>query len=63
MLYKHIADPKGVIDLIVDADADGYLSSALVLNYMHSRWPSSINKVRYILHDSKMHGIEPEKLS
>lgn len=62
MLMKHISDPNSVIALIVDSDFDGYSSSALMLNYIHARWPSAIDKITYILHDKKIHGIEVDKL-
>lgn len=59
---KHILDSKAHIALIVDSDADGYLSSALVLNYVYARWPSAIDKFTWLLHDRKIHGIEVDKL-
>lgn len=63
MLIKHLLDPEAHIDLIIDCDADGFLSSALMLNYLYARWPSSVDKIRYILHDGKIHGIELDKLN
>lgn len=39
----------------VDADADGYTSSAIFINYMKRRFPSI--KLTYRLHDGKQHGI------
>lgn len=62
IIIKHIHDPNGHIALIVDSDADGYLSSALVLNYIYALWPSAIDKFTWILHEQKTHGIEIDKL-
>lgn len=39
----------------VDADADGYTSSAIFINYMKRRFPSI--KLTYRLHTGKQHGI------
>lgn len=62
LLVKHLQDPNASIAIIVDADFDGYSSAALLLNYIYARWPSSINKFTYMLHDSKTHGIELDKI-
>jgi len=43
--------------VLVDADADGYLSSALLLNWIYDYKPSYIDKVKYWLHDGKQHGL------
>jgi single-stranded-DNA-specific exonuclease len=42
----------------VDADYDGFSSSALLLNYLHRQFPSAINKFYYDFHEGKSHGIE-----
>lgn len=61
MLLKHI-DKEGKIIIFVDSDCDGYTSSALLLNYLHARFPSITNKIAYVLHDSKIHGIGLNKI-
>jgi len=44
--------------VIVDADCDGFTSSALLLNYLHDLYPDWVeNKVEYILHTEKQHGL------
>lgn len=62
IVIKHLFNSDSHIALIVDSDYDGYSSAALFLNYVNARWPSTIQKITYILHDSKIHGIETEKL-
>lgn len=56
MIIKHI-DDDGPIMVQVDSDCDGYTSSALLLNYLHARFPSTIDKFVYTLHETKVHGI------
>lgn len=58
MLVKHLDKQNNTIIVVVDSDCDGYTSSALLLNYIHARFPSLINKFIYRLHDSKIHGID-----
>lgn len=46
------------IIVVVDADCDGFTSSALLLNYLHDLYPDWVeNKVEYILHTEKQHGL------
>ena len=46
------------IIVVVDADCDGFTSSALLLNYLHDLYPNWVeNKVEYILHTEKQHGL------
>lgn len=46
------------IIVVVDADCDGFTSSALLLNYLHDLYPDWVeNKVEYILHSEKQHGL------
>lgn len=56
-LTRHInADHNAII--VVDSDADGFTSSSLLLNYLHDLFPSWIeNRVRYIMHTGKQHGL------
>ena len=50
--------------VVVDADADGFTSAAIFLNYMYDLYccygskEEAIAKLRYILHDGKQHGLE-----
>ena len=44
--------------VVVDADCDGYTSSALLLNYLYSIFPSWVEtNVEYFMHDGKKHGL------
>ena len=58
MLIKHIAKEDNVL-MIIDCDADGYTSSALLLNYLNRKFPGFVqNNIIYEIHDGKQHGIE-----
>ena len=47
----------------VDSDCDGYTSAAVLINYLHCIFPSTVeNKVRYGLHTKKHHGISVEDI-
>lgn len=44
--------------VVIDSDCDGFTSSAILLNYLYDFFPAWIqNKVNYILHDGKQHGL------
>ena len=44
--------------VIVDADADGFTSSAILINYLYDLFPSWVeNKLTYRVHDGKQHGL------
>ncbi len=44
--------------IVVDADADGYTSSALLINYLHDLFPAWVeNKLDYFIHEGKQHGL------
>lgn len=61
MLVKHLF--SGKIYLIVDSDADGYTSSAIFLNYLHSWIPTIVeSQITYDFHDDKAHGIVLEQV-
>lgn len=48
----------------VDSDCDGYTSSALLLNYLHSFAPSTVeNYWSYGLHKTKTHGIDVKQIT
>ena len=57
---------KKRICVIVDADADGYTSAAIILNYLYELYKLhddiSIDEIKerltYIMHDGKQHGLE-----
>ncbi len=56
-LIKHIQKNDSIL-FIVDSDCDGFTSSAIFINYLHNLFPSWVeNKVRYILHNGKQHGL------
>ena len=47
----------------VDSDCDGYTSAALLLNYLHSFAPSTIERNwHYGLHKAKLHGIATQAI-
>lgn len=57
MLIQHIAhnDPTC---LIVDADCDGFTSSALLINFLYNLFPTFVKQqLTYVLHEGKKHGI------
>lgn len=58
MLVSHIAANDPIL-VVVDADCDGYTSSALLINYLHDIFPAFVeNTLEYFLHDGKQHGLE-----
>ena len=57
MLVKHIQNNDKIF-IQVDCDADGYCSSAILINYLYSLFPYfTTNNVIYRLHDGKEHGV------
>lgn len=62
ILVKHIEKENNVIKVQVDSDCDGYTSAALLLNYVHKRWPEYIDKFVYSFHDGKVHGIDMDSI-
>ena len=57
MLMKHIAANDNVY-VIVDADCDGYTSSAILLNYLNRLFPAWVQgHVSYFMHNGKQHGL------
>ena len=57
LLATHIAaNDKALI--VVDADCDGYCSSAIFLNYFHRLFPAWVeNNIKFFIHDGKQHGL------
>ena len=63
LLAKHISINSNA-RIIYDADADGYTSSAIFLNYFNRHFPSWIqNHVDYITHEEKSHGLKDQNLN
>ena len=57
MLMKHIAANDNAY-VIVDADCDGYTSSAILLNYLNRLFPAWVQgHVAYFMHNGKQHGL------
>ena len=57
MLMKHIAANDDAY-VIVDADCDGYTSSAILLNYLNRLFPAWVQgHVSYFMHNGKQHGL------
>jgi len=45
--------------VVVDADCDGYTSSAILINYLYDLFPAWVqNNLIWILHNGKQHGLE-----
>ena len=56
-LVKKIKN-NGRIFVVVDSDADGYTSSALLLNYLYDFFPTFVeNNIDYFIHSGKEHGL------
>lgn len=44
--------------VIVDCDADGYTSAALLINYLYAVFPSwTANHLEWVMHEGKQHGL------
>lgn len=57
LLIKTIQSDNQAL-VIVDADADGFTSSAILINYLHDLFPAWVeNKLTYRVHDGKQHGL------
>lgn len=45
--------------IIVDADCDGYTSSALLTNYLYEAFPAFVDScIEFFIHNGKQHGLE-----
>lgn len=54
---KHVGTTDRTL-IVVDSDADGYTSSALLINWMYEKWPTYVlQNVTWIIHEGKQHGI------
>lgn len=57
MLLDSVSQYKKIL-VVVDADCDGYTSSALLINYMYELWPVYVlNHVKWFIHSGKQHGL------
>ena len=57
ILISNLAKPNFRAYIQIDADADGYTSAALLLNYINEVFPSAIHRFSYGFHATKAHGI------
>jgi len=56
-LIKHVQNNDNTL-VLVDSDCDGFTSAAILINYLYNLFPSWVeNKVHYILHSGKQHGL------
>lgn len=57
MLWQHIELEDDIL-VVVDCDADGFTSSAVLINYLTRLVPSFVqNHITYYLHEDKTHGL------
>jgi len=57
MLMTHVSAEDDIL-VVIDADCDGFTSSALLINYLHDCFPSFVeNHIKWFLHDGKNHGL------
>lgn len=56
MLVRHLLNQDRIF-IQVDPDADGFTSSALLINYLERIAPSSKNLITYRFHEGKEHGL------
>lgn len=62
ILAYHIGQEHDIL-VQVDPDADGYCSSAILINYLNCVFPGFVqNHISYQLHDDKAHGIIIENI-
>lgn len=63
LLAKHIV-ANNKAHIIIDADNDGYASTALFLNYFNRHFPSWVqNNITYSTHEGKQHGLNDQDLN
>ena len=62
LLIKHLSDEHSRIFVQVDSDADGYTSSALLLNYIYVMLPTAVDRISYDFHSGKQHGLNIDKI-
>lgn len=58
VLAYHLAHGSKIL-IIVDADCDGFTSSAEILNFLYHYFPATvINNISWFIHDGKQHGLK-----
>lgn len=62
VVYGTIKNTKGIIGIVQDPDADGYMSSAIIFNYLSECFPLEKNRFKMLIHEDKAHGIPVEQL-
>jgi len=56
-LIKTITNKENCL-VIIDSDADGFTSSAILINYLHDLFPAWVEtNLDYRVHDGKQHGL------
>ena len=56
-LISHISAQDKIL-VVVDADCDGYTSSAILINYLYDLFPSFVEEnLEWYIHESKQHGL------
>ena len=56
-LMKHIANKDSAM-VLIDCDADGFTSAALLINYLYDLFPSWVeNSLKWWVHEGKQHGL------
>ena len=56
LIIKHCQANNRIL-IVVDSDCDGYTSAAALYNYLILAFPNIEDKIDYILHPTKAHGI------
>ena len=57
LMHDGILDEKEIY-VLVDCDADGFTSAAIIINYICKIFPDCQERIHYILHIGKQHGLE-----
>jgi single-stranded-DNA-specific exonuclease len=57
-IIDYIVSNDLILAVIIDADADGYTSGAIIINWLYYSYPEwAKDHIRYYLHDNKSHGL------
>ena len=57
VLIRAVSQNQKIL-VVVDCDADGYCSSAILINYLYDHFPAWVqNCVKWFIHDGKQHGL------
>ena len=58
LIHESVLDNREIY-VLVDCDADGFTSAALMINYLDKQYEEMVkDKIHYILHTGKQHGLE-----